>query len=204
MSAGSRPLARSTSSTSSAARVARITSPAVVPRSRRKASSSPPDAVEGDTARRRAGDRPDHLGAALREAFEVGPVVERGPELRAAFPDVPELAFLADVEGDVKRLDRGRPRRRVGADFALVPQVDDGADPVILECGPTRRRQGCQRVGVPPPRQYHRASCSSALRSATGPRCASLSGLTIELMPVIWPPETSSPTTPSSRCCSSR
>ena len=38
----------------------------------------------------------------------------------------------------------------------------------------------------------HPADLSSEWRSPTGPRCGSLSGLTIELMPAIWPPAISS------------
>ena len=45
---------------------------------------------------------------------------------------------------------------------------------------------------------------SSALKSPRGPRCASLSGLTIPLMLVISPPATSSAHTPIGRCRPSR
>ena len=48
------------------------------------------------------------------------------------------------------------------------------------------------------------ADPSSDAKSPTGPRCDSLSGLTIELMLVIWPWAISSATTAISRCCASR
>src|SRR5918995_1339608 len=50
----------------------------------------------------------------------------------------------------------------------------------------------------------HLADRSSDFWSATGPRCVSLSGLTIALMLVIWPPSMSSAITPISRCSPSR
>jgi hypothetical protein len=50
----------------------------------------------------------------------------------------------------------------------------------------------------------HLADRSSDLKSPTGPRCVSLSGLTIELMLVIRPPAIPSANTPISRCCPSR
>ena len=53
-------------------------------------------------------------------------------------------------------------------------------------------------------RHAHPADLSSAAKSATGPRCVSLSGLTTELMLVIWPSAISSATTAISRCCASR
>ncbi len=42
--------------------------------------------------------------------------------------------------------------------------------------------------------------CRSDVKSATGPRCISLSGLTIELMLVIWLQSVSSTHTAMSRC----
>lgn len=105
-------------------------------------------AVEDDAAGTGAGDRANHRGAAIGKAFEVRPVVERRRELRAVFPEVPELAVLDHVERDVHGLDRGRARSEVGADLRLVAKIDDGADPERLDFLPAPRLEPLQGVGA--------------------------------------------------------
>ena len=66
------------------------------------------------------------------------------------------------------------------------------------ECRSAARARDSTSAGA------HLADLSSDVESATGPRWASLSGLTIELMALIWPSAISSAITPISRCCASR
>jgi hypothetical protein len=104
--------------------------------------------VEDNTAGRRLGDRSKDLGAPGRKATQVRPVVERRGELGAALPAVPEIAVLADVEGNVDGLDGCGPRRRIPPPLVLVAQVDNRVRPVRDQFLPTPLGQARERIAA--------------------------------------------------------
>ena len=172
------------------------------------------DAVEQHAARLGARDRLDHAGVAIREAVEVGQVVERRAELGPAGPLRPELGVLLAVQRQMQRLDP-RPRRRLA--LVVVAQVDDRADPVRAQRGPAAlaqpvrrpaahhgaagrlaavaRRQPAQVADVDPalPVELPHGSIRSRLIAATTSRAARAAPAVFRCTPSRWRTRTTRP-----------